>query len=62
MEIDWNLLLPLIILQVGLQIFALISLFKQSLPKEKKIIWVLIIIFLNLLGPIIYFIFGRKGY
>ncbi len=62
MEIDWGLILPLIIIQVGLQIFALISLFKQNLAREKKILWVLVIIFLNLLGPIIYFLFGRKGY
>ena len=62
MEIDWGLILPFIILQVGLQILALISLFKQNLARDKKILWVLVIIFLNLLGPIIYFLFGRKGY
>lgn len=60
MEIDWALLLPLIFLQIFLQIIALFSLFKQDLPKEKRIFWVIIILLLNLLGPIIYFLLGRK--
>jgi hypothetical protein len=62
MEIDWMLLLPLIVLQVFLQILALVSLSKQVLPRDKKIIWVLIILLLNMLGPIIYFIVGRRNY
>lgn len=60
MEIDWALLLPLIFLQIFLQILALFSLFKQDLPREKRIFWVIIILLLNLLGPIIYFLLGRK--
>ncbi len=62
MEFDWALLIPLIIMQIFLQILALISLFKQDLPKEKRILWVLVIILLNLLGPIIYFLIGRRDY
>ncbi len=62
MEVNLTLLIPLIILQLFLQILALLSLFKQDLSKEKRIIWVVIILLLNLLGPIIYFLFGRRDY
>ena len=60
MVINWSLIIPILILQLILQVLALVDLSKQSMEKNKKIIWVVIIILLNLLGPIVYFVFGRK--
>ncbi|MGB9856999.1 MAG: PLD nuclease N-terminal domain-containing protein [Dictyoglomaceae bacterium] len=57
------LILPLLILQLIFQIFALVDLFRRSKEEirwENKIIWVLIILVFGILGPIVYFIFGRK--
>ena len=49
---------PLLVLQLGLQIIALINLSKrQKVRFDNKLIWVLIIVFGNILGPIAYFIF-----
>ena len=56
-------LIPLIILELALLIFALIDLLKRThMSNNARIIWALVIIFINLIGPIIYFIFGRKEY
>lgn len=57
------LILPLIILQLIFQIFAIINLIRRSkeeLRWENKIVWGIIILVFGILGPIIYFIFGRK--
>ena len=49
---------PLLVLQFGLQIVALVNLSKRNKVRfDNKWIWVLIIVFGNLLGPIAYFIF-----
>ncbi|MGD9142441.1 MAG: PLD nuclease N-terminal domain-containing protein [Dehalococcoidia bacterium] len=56
-------LIPLIIVELALLIFALVDLLKRThMSSNARIIWALVIIFINLIGPIIYFIFGRKEY
>jgi hypothetical protein len=54
------LLIPIIFLEIGLMIWALIDLIKQPATRGPKWMWVLIIIFVNFIGPIIYFIVGRE--
>ncbi len=57
------LIFPLIILQLIFQIFTIIDLIrrpKEELRWENKIVWGIIILIFGILGPIIYFIFGRK--
>ena len=55
------LLIPLIVIELALLIIALIDLVKREHVRGgNKIVWVLIIIFINLIGPIIYLIFGRQ--
>jgi hypothetical protein len=53
------LLIPIVILQLGLQIFALVDVARREKTKGPKWIWVLVIIFGEILGSVIYFIFGR---
>lgn len=64
LNIDANLLrilIPLFVIQLILQIVALVDLYKrETVTGGKKWIWVLVIIFGEILGPAIYFIFGRK--
>jgi hypothetical protein len=54
------LLIPIIIIQYGLTIAALIDVIKRErlkyLPKWG---WILIVVFVNLIGPIVYFVIGR---
>jgi hypothetical protein len=54
------LLIPIVVLQLGLIIVALVDLARRAKTKGPKWLWVLIILFVNILGPIIYFIVGRE--
>jgi Flp pilus assembly protein protease CpaA len=59
---DWlPLLLPLLILQLILLFVALRDLLKRNLSNESKWLWIMIIVFVNLFGPILYFTIGRRG-
>jgi hypothetical protein len=59
----WAYLLPVLIVQVVFQIIALVDLARRP-PEEirghTKSLWVVIIIIFEILGPVIYFIFGKK--
>jgi glucose uptake protein GlcU len=56
------LVLPIIIIEVGLILFALRDLLKpeRRVRGESKLMWGLIIVFISLLGPILYFVIGRS--
>jgi hypothetical protein len=56
------LLAPIVVIQVGLLIAGLIDLGRDErhVRGGNKIVWALIIVFVNLLGPIIYFVAGRE--
>ena len=60
-SIPWALILPLIIVQLILVIVALIDLVKVSSTNGPKWLWALIIVLVNIIGPIIYFIVGRRN-
>lgn len=53
-------LLPLIAIQLALMIFALVDLARRrKVARGSKLLWAIIIIFINVIGPILYFILGR---
>jgi 4-amino-4-deoxy-L-arabinose transferase-like glycosyltransferase len=54
------LLIPLFLLELGLIIFALVDLFRRENTRGPKWVWVLVILFVSTIGPIIYFVLGRK--
>lgn len=54
------LLIPVVLLELGLMAAALIDLIKREKTRGPKWIWILIVVVFNLLGPIVYFIFGRE--
>lgn len=54
------LILPLVIVQLFLIIICLVILKKDPVNYLPKWLWAIIIIFGELLGPIIFLIFGRK--
>jgi len=53
-------LLPILVLQWVLIIAALIDLSKRERTRGPKWVWILVILFVNIFGPIIYFVVGRK--
>ncbi|OKP96603.1 PLD nuclease N-terminal domain-containing protein [Paenibacillus sp. P46E] len=59
-EIKWGLIWPLLALQAVLAIIGLISLAKAERTRGPKWLWVIILIFGNLLGSVAYFTVGRK--
>ena len=55
------LLIPILIIQLGLLTFALVDLFRPTrTTRGPKWVWALVIVFVNLIGPIVYFVAGRK--
>lgn len=62
MPISWEVIAPLIILQVILMAFALTSCIKEEKTNGPKWLWIIIIVVVNLVGPVLYFIIGKKKY
>jgi ABC-type uncharacterized transport system permease subunit len=54
-------LLPIILLQIGLQVYALYDFWKNRSVNQSSWLWVIVILVTGLLGPLAYFILGRKG-
>jgi hypothetical protein len=54
------LLIPVIIIELGLMIIALLDLVKRERTRGPKWVWALVIIFINIFGPIAYLLFGRQ--
>jgi len=53
-------LIPIVLLQLGLMAFALVDLIRRERTKGPKWVWALVIVFVNLIGPIVYLIMGRE--
>ena len=54
------LLIPIVLLELGLMILALIDLSKRTATRGPRWAWIVIIVLFNLIGPILYFLFGRQ--
>jgi uncharacterized membrane protein YhaH (DUF805 family) len=55
-----QLLIPIIIVQLLLTIIGLIMLAKNWRQQQLPGLWLVLILFLNLIGPILYFVLGRN--
>ncbi len=53
-------LMVVLIVNVVPFISALVDILKSEFEGNKKLIWLLTVIFVPLIGPIVYFIIGRK--
>ncbi|MGN4447538.1 PLD nuclease N-terminal domain-containing protein [Bacillus cereus group sp. MYBK79-1] len=53
-------ILPVIVVGALLVSIALIDLYRNRKTRKNVLVWSLIIIFVNVLGPILYFVIGRK--
>ena len=54
-------LIPIIILELALAITALVHVLRHPNYKSgNKVLWILIVLFIQFIGPIIYFVFGRE--
>ena len=56
------LLLPILVIQIGLMVFALwdITRPERRVRGDSKLMWALIVVFIGMLGPIVYLAIGRE--
>lgn len=52
---------PFVAVQLILMTIAIILCAKARETRGPKLMWILIIIFVNILGPIAFFVFGRRN-
>ena len=50
----------LYLLVVVIDIIVIIDILKGNKDFEKKILWIIAVVFLPILGPILYYIIGKK--
>lgn len=54
--------IPLLLIQVGLIVWALVDLVKRERVKGgSKVVWVLVILIFEFIGPILYLAWGREA-
>jgi hypothetical protein len=54
------LLVPILLLELALLIVALLDLVRREHTRGPKWAWVLVIVLINIIGPIVYLLFGRE--
>lgn len=55
-----GIILPIFLLATILPILAIIDILRSEFEGNNKIIWVLIVVFMHIIGSILYFILGRN--
>jgi hypothetical protein len=57
----WLLLIPLVLIQIGLMVFALVDLVRRPKVKgDNKWVWGVVIVVVGIIGSIIYLVLGRE--
>lgn len=54
------LIIPVVLIELVLLITALVDLIRREQTHGPKWVWALVIVLVNFIGPIIYFVAGRK--
>ncbi|WP_099361835.1 PLDc N-terminal domain-containing protein [Fredinandcohnia onubensis] len=58
--INWAVIAPIIVIQLILLVTAIVDLVRSEETNGPKILWVFVILLVSILGPILYFVIGRK--
>jgi hypothetical protein len=53
-------LVPIILLQIGLMVVALIDLVRRERTRGPRWVWAVVIVFFNIVGPVLYLLVGRE--
>jgi len=55
-------LVPLLLLQLGLLIWGLYDLTRpeRKVKGDSRLLWAIVIVFISIIGPVVYFLFGRE--
>ncbi|MFA5309439.1 MAG: PLDc N-terminal domain-containing protein [Dehalococcoidales bacterium] len=55
-------IIPLLVVEIVLLFWAVFDLDRRkNITSKSKMVWMMVIIFFGIIGPIFYFIFGRRG-
>lgn len=53
-------LIPVVLLELALAVIALVDLVRRERTRGPKWVWVPVILFISLIGPIVYLVVGRE--
>ena len=53
-------LLPLIALQLGLAVYCMVKIAREGVQNLNKCIWIVLCLFVQLIGPVAFLLWGRK--
>lgn len=57
---NWLLLLPLLALQLGLAFYCIRKIVKNGVENLSKPLWIVLVLLLNLIGPVLFMLVGQK--
>lgn len=57
---NYLLLLPLFALQLGLALYCIRKIAKNGVRNLSKPLWILLVLLVNLVGPVLFVLFGQK--
>ncbi|MBT2677880.1 PLDc_N domain-containing protein [Bacillus sp. ISL-35] len=60
-DVNWALLAPILVIQVILLVVALVDLIRIEKTNGPKWLWAVIILVINIIGSILYFVIGRRN-
>ncbi|CAM4008999.1 PLD nuclease N-terminal domain-containing protein [Mesobacillus thioparans] len=60
-DVNWALVAPIIVIQVILLVVALVDLIRIEKTNGPKWLWAVVILVVNIIGPILYFVIGRRN-
>jgi hypothetical protein len=60
-SLNWAIIAPFFIIQLILLLVAIIDLVKIEKTNGPKWLWAIIILVVNIIGPILYFVIGRRN-
>jgi len=52
-------IIPIVLIQLGLMAFALMDLIRRERTKGPKWMWAIIIVAVNIIGPVVYLLAGK---
>ncbi len=61
-NLNWALIAPLLVIQAILLVVALVDLVKIEKTNGPKWVWAIVILIINIIGPILYFVIGRRNH
>ncbi len=59
-EINWSIIAPIIVLELVLMLIALVDWIRNKETNGPRIMWLFVILLIQIIGPVLYFVIGRK--